>query len=74
MYVIPPEVTSGEVLAAFQHDAPYLFLGAALAAVVVVAADLIISSVQQWALKQDDDFTVLVCDYVNHANQTAAAN
>lgn len=28
-----------------------------------VAADRIISSVQQWAVLQDDDLTVLVCDY-----------
>jgi phosphoserine phosphatase RsbU/P len=28
------------------------------------AADSIISSVRQWAAKQDDDLTVLVCDYI----------
>jgi len=28
------------------------------------AADSIISSVRQWSAKQDDDLTVLVCDYV----------
>jgi len=28
------------------------------------AADSIISSVQQWSGKQDDDLTVLICDYV----------
>jgi sigma-B regulation protein RsbU (phosphoserine phosphatase) len=28
------------------------------------AADRIISAVQQWAVSQDDDLTVLVCDYV----------
>jgi len=28
------------------------------------AADSIMSSVQQWAAKQEDDLTVLVCDYV----------
>ena len=30
-----------------------------------VAADSIISSVRQWAAKQDDDLTVLVCDYMH---------
>jgi phosphoserine phosphatase RsbU/P len=29
------------------------------------AADSIISSVRQWAAKQDDDLTVLVCDYIS---------
>jgi sigma-B regulation protein RsbU (phosphoserine phosphatase) len=28
------------------------------------AVDRIISAVQQWAVSQDDDLTVLVCDYV----------
>src|SRR5207248_11458339 len=28
------------------------------------AADSIMSSVRQWAAKQEDDLTVLVCDYV----------
>jgi phosphoserine phosphatase RsbU/P len=28
-----------------------------------VAADSIISSLQQWSVKQDDDLTVLICDY-----------
>lgn len=28
------------------------------------AADLIISSVREWSAKQDDDLTVLVCDYI----------
>jgi len=31
------------------------------------AADQIISAVQQWAVSQDDDLTVLVCDYVGGA-------
>jgi sigma-B regulation protein RsbU (phosphoserine phosphatase) len=38
MYVTAAEVSSAEVIAAFQRDAPYLFLGAALVAVGVVAA------------------------------------
>jgi phosphoserine phosphatase RsbU/P len=29
-----------------------------------VAADSIISSVRKWSGKQDDDMTVLVCDYM----------
>jgi phosphoserine phosphatase RsbU/P len=28
------------------------------------AADSIMSSVRQWSVRQDDDLTVLVCDYV----------
>jgi phosphoserine phosphatase RsbU/P len=28
------------------------------------AVDRIISAVQQWAVTQDDDLTLLVCDYV----------
>ena len=31
---------------------------------VAEAADRIIASVQQWAKSQDDDLTVLVCDYL----------
>lgn len=31
------------------------------------AADRIISAVQQWAVSQDDDLTVLVCDYAGDA-------
>jgi phosphoserine phosphatase RsbU/P len=30
------------------------------------AVDQIISEVQQWAVTQDDDLTVLVCDYVGN--------
>jgi hypothetical protein len=29
-----------------------------------MAADSIISSVRNWSAKQDDDLTVLVCDYI----------
>ena len=29
------------------------------------AADLIISSVRRWSAKQDDDLTVLICDYLD---------
>jgi stage II sporulation SpoE-like protein len=31
------------------------------------AADLIVSTVQKWSAAQDDDLTVLVCDYVGNA-------
>jgi sigma-B regulation protein RsbU (phosphoserine phosphatase) len=30
------------------------------------AADRIVSAVQKWAVSQDDDLTVLVCDYSGH--------
>ena len=33
------------------------------------AADRIIASVAQWAVSQDDDLTVLVCDYVGTPRQ-----
>jgi len=29
------------------------------------AADSIMTSVRRWSARQDDDLTVLVCDYVN---------
>lgn len=29
-----------------------------------MAVDLIISSVRQWSAKQDDDLTILICDYI----------
>lgn len=32
---------------------------------LAIAADSIISSVQEWAARQDDDLTVLVCEYVH---------
>jgi phosphoserine phosphatase RsbU/P len=35
------------------------------------AADRIISAVQQWAVSQDDDLTVLVCDYMGATRQAA---
>ncbi len=34
------------------------------------AADRIIAEVQQWAASQDDDLTVLVCDYVGNGSVT----
>lgn len=38
MYAPSPEMTAEQVLQAFHHDAPFLFLGAAIAAVGLVAA------------------------------------
>jgi phosphoserine phosphatase RsbU/P len=38
MSVTPPEMSAGEVLSAFHHDAPYLFLGGAFVAVGIVSA------------------------------------
>ena len=35
------------------------------------AADRIIATVQKWAASQDDDLTVLVCDYMGTATQAA---
>ena len=34
------------------------------------AADRIVAAVQQWSASQDDDLTVLVCDYVGSASGT----
>ena len=36
------------------------------------AADRIISAVQQWAASQDDDLTVLVCDYTGNGAVSAS--
>ena len=38
MWIAAPEMSAGQVLSAFHHDAPYLFLGAAFVAVGMVAA------------------------------------
>ena len=34
-----------------------------------MAADSIISSVRQWSGKQDDDLTILICDYISKGNE-----
>lgn len=47
----------------FGHDALCQLLAKTAGLSSSEAADLIISSVQQWSVKQDDDLTVLVCDY-----------
>lgn len=36
-----------------------------------MAADSIISSVRQWSEKQDDDLTILICDYIPKGNECA---
>lgn len=36
------------------------------------AADRIISAVQRWAASQDDDLTVLVCDYMGNGTVSAS--
>jgi phosphoserine phosphatase RsbU/P len=36
-------------------------------------ADLILDSVQEWAAKQDDDRTLLICDYVGGADYVGSA-
>ena len=36
-----------------------------------MAADSIISSVRQWSEKQDDDLTILICDYISKGNERA---
>ncbi|MGA7399191.1 MAG: PP2C family protein-serine/threonine phosphatase [Candidatus Sulfotelmatobacter sp.] len=38
-----------------------------------MAADSIISSVQQWSEKQDDDLTVLICDYTPRIEECGTA-
>lgn len=35
-------------------------------------ADHLIGAVQRWALSQDDDLTVLVCDFIGTPQLTAA--
>jgi phosphoserine phosphatase RsbU/P len=48
----------------FGHDALCLLLQQTARLAPSEAADRVIASVQQWAATQDDDLTVLVCDYV----------
>jgi sigma-B regulation protein RsbU (phosphoserine phosphatase) len=38
-----------------------------------MAADSVISSVRQWSGKQDDDLTLLVCDYTPRIDECGAA-
>ena len=48
----------------FGHDALHDLLTKTRGLSPAMAADSIISSVRQWSAKQDDDLTVLVCDYM----------
>jgi sigma-B regulation protein RsbU (phosphoserine phosphatase) len=48
----------------FGEDALYDLLTKTRVLCPAMAADSIVSSVQQWSGKQDDDLTVLICDYV----------
>jgi sigma-B regulation protein RsbU (phosphoserine phosphatase) len=47
----------------FGHDALCAVLRQTRGAPVTAAADRIMLSVQQWSASQDDDLTVIVCDY-----------
>jgi serine phosphatase RsbU (regulator of sigma subunit) len=48
----------------FGHDALCDLLKKTRGLSPAMAADSIVSSVRQWSAKQDDDLTVLVCDYM----------
>jgi phosphoserine phosphatase RsbU/P len=48
----------------FGHDALGTLLRNTTGDSAAAAADKIIASIQQWSASQDDDLTVLVCDYV----------
>jgi phosphoserine phosphatase RsbU/P len=48
----------------FGHDGLSDLLSKTRGLSPALAADSIISSVRQWSAKQDDDLTVLVCDYM----------
>jgi Stage II sporulation protein E (SpoIIE) len=48
----------------FGHDGLCDLLAKTRGLSPALAADSIISSARQWSAKQDDDLTVLVCDYM----------
>ena len=48
----------------FGHDALCALLRDTASLSAADAADRVIASVQKWSAAQDDDLTVLVCDYV----------
>ena len=48
----------------FGHDALSDLLRRTRKLSPAMAADAVISSVRQWSVKQDDDLTILVCDYI----------
>ena len=50
----------------FGHDALCDLLTRTRELSPAMAADSIISSVRQWSEKQDDDLTILICDYISN--------
>ena len=57
----------------FGHDALCDLLTKTRELSPVMAADSIISSVRQWSDKQDDDLTILICDYISKGNECGKA-
>jgi len=55
----------------FGHEALFALMQETAGIPPSAAADRIISAVQQWANVQEDDLTVLVCDYLGHGNGKA---
>ena len=55
----------------FGHDALCDLLTRTRGLSPTMAADSIISSVRQWSEKQDDDLTILICDYISKGNKLA---
>jgi sigma-B regulation protein RsbU (phosphoserine phosphatase) len=53
----------------FGHDALCDLLTRTRELSPAMAADSIISSVRQWSEKQDDDLTILICDYISKRNE-----
>src|SRR5208337_868875 len=53
----------------FGHDALCDLLRRTRELSPAMAADSIISSVRQWSGKQDDDLTILICDYISKGNE-----
>jgi sigma-B regulation protein RsbU (phosphoserine phosphatase) len=54
----------------FGHDALCDLLTRTRELSPAMAADSIISSVRQWSEKQDDDLTILICDYISKGNES----
>ena len=55
----------------FGHDALSDLLTRTRQLSPAMAADSIISSVRQWSEKQDDDLTILICDYIAKRSERA---
>jgi hypothetical protein len=68
MALIKTQLTAGEVLRTFHRDEPYLFLGSAFTTIGIVCAAFCLLrrrlDAKRWAKSQDDDLTVLVCDFL----------